>query len=180
MSAEGIPNLDRVLFTAAEIDARLREVAAEINRDYEGRGVKLIGVLKGSVFFLTALARQLTVPVKIDFLAISSFSNRSGSPGVVRIAKDLDEDIEGEDVILVEDIVDTGFTLRYLLRTLAGRGPNSLNVCTLLDRTSRRIVQTPIKYRCFEIPDRFVIGYGLDHNQLHRNLDCVIVLKPER
>ena len=109
----------------------------------QGRTLKLIGVLKGSVFFLTALARQLEVPVKIDFLAISSFSNKSGAPGVVRIAKDLDESIEGEDVLLVEDIVDTGFTLRYLLQTLAGRAPNSLAVCTFLDRNSRRIVQVP-------------------------------------
>ena len=109
-----------------------------------GRTLNLIGVLKGSVFFLTALARHIEVPVKIDFLAISSFSNKSGSPGVVRIAKDLDESIEGEDVLLVEDIVDTGFTLRYLLQTLAGRAPNSLSVCTFLDRNSRRIVQVPV------------------------------------
>jgi hypoxanthine phosphoribosyltransferase len=180
MNAASIPGVERVLFTAEQIEARIQELGAEISKDYEGRTVKLIGVLKGSVFFLTALARHIDVPVKIDFLGISSFSNRSGAPGVVRIAKDLDEGIEGEDVILVEDIVDTGFTLRYLLQTLAGRAPNSIGVCTFLDRTSRRIVQTPIKYRCFEIPDRFVIGFGLDHNQFHRNLDCVVVLKPEK
>jgi hypoxanthine phosphoribosyltransferase len=113
-------------------------------------------------------------------LGISSFSNRSGAPGLVRIAKDLNESIEGEDVLPVEDIVDTGFTLRYLLQTLAGRAPNSLSVCTFLDRHSRRIVQTPVKYRCFEIPDRFVVGFGLDHNQLYRNLGYVAVMKPER
>ena len=112
------------------------------------------------------------------FLGISSFSNRSGAPGLVRIAKDLDESIEGEDVVLVEDIVDTGFTLRYLMQTLAGRAPNSLAVCTLLDRRSRRIVQTPVKYRCFEIPDRFVVGFGLDHNQLYRNLGYIAAMKP--
>jgi hypoxanthine phosphoribosyltransferase len=140
----------------------------------------LIGVLKGSVFFLTALARYIDVPVKIDFLAISSFSNKSGSPGVVRIAKDLDESIEGDDVILVEDIVDTGFTLRYLLQTLAGRAPNSLSVCTFLDRNSRRIVQVPVDFRCFEIPDRFVVGFGLDSQQLYRNLGYVAVMKPEK
>jgi hypoxanthine phosphoribosyltransferase len=155
-------------------------VAAAISRDYAGKAVKLIGVLKGSVFFLTALARHIQVPVKIDFLAISSFSDRSGSPGVVRIAKDLDEGIEGEDVLLVEDIVDTGFTLRYLLQTLAGRAPNSLAVCTFLDRHSRRIVQSPVKYRCFEIPDRFVVGFGLDHNQFYRNLGYVAVMKQEK
>ncbi|HUB32850.1 MAG TPA: hypoxanthine phosphoribosyltransferase [Bryobacteraceae bacterium] len=172
------PGLDRVLFTEEQIAARVAEVAAAISRDYQGRTVKLIGVLKGSVFFLTALARHLRVPVKIDFLGISSFSNRSGAPGVVRIAKDLDDSIEGEDVLLVEDIVDTGFTLRYLLQTLAGRAPNSLAVCTFLDRNSRRIVQVPVDYRCFEIPDRFVVGYGLDYNQLYRNLGYVAVMKP--
>lgn len=180
MSIPAIPGLDRVLFTEEQIDARIREVAAEISRHYEGRTLKLVGVLKGSIFFLTALARYLQIPVKVDFLAISSFSNRSGSPGVVRIAKDLDESIEGEDVLLVEDIVDTGFTLRYLLQTLAGRAPNSLSVCTFLDRNSRRIVQVPVDYRCFEIPDRFVVGFGLDYNQLYRNLGCVAVMKPEK
>lgn len=180
MSAAAIPGLDRILFTGEQIDARIREVAAEISRHYEGRTLKMIGVLKGSIFFLTALARYVEIPIKIDFLAISSFSNRSGSPGVVRIAKDLDESIEGEDVLLVEDIVDTGFTLRYLLQTLAGRAPNSLSVCTFLDRNSRRIVQVPVDYRCFEIPDRFVVGFGLDYNQLYRNLGCVAVMKPEK
>ena len=155
-------------------------MAAEISRDYAGKTVKLIGVLKGSIFFLTALARHIEVPVEIDFLGISSFSNKSGAPGLVRIAKDLDDSIEGEDVMLVEDIVDTGFTLRYLLQTLAGRAPNSLSVCTLLDRNSRRIVQVPVKYRCFEIPDRFVVGFGLDYNQLYRNLAYIAVMKPER
>jgi hypoxanthine phosphoribosyltransferase len=180
VNPSGIPGLERVLFTEEQIDARIRQVGADISRDYEGKSIKLIGVLKGSVFFLTALARYIEVPLKIDFLGISSFSNRSGAPGLVRIAKDLDDSIEGEDVLLVEDIVDTGFTLRYLLQTLAGRAPNSLSVCTLLDRHSRRIVQTPIKYRCFEIPDRFVVGFGLDHNQLYRNLGYIAVMKPER
>jgi len=155
-------------------------VAAEISRDYAGKTVKLIGILKGSIFFLTALARYIEVPVKIDFLGISSFSNKSGAPGVVRIAKDLDEGLEDDDVILVEDIVDTGFTLRYLLQTLAGRAPNSLSVCTFLDRRARRIVQVPIRYHGFEIPDRFVVGFGLDHNQLYRNLSYVAVMKQEK
>ncbi len=174
------PPIERVLFTEEQIAARIREVAAAISDRYRGRTLKLIAVLKGSVFFLTALAREIEVPVKMDFLGISSFSNRSGSPGVVRIAKDLDESIEGEDVLLVEDIVDTGFTLRYLLRTLASRGPNSLAVCTFLDRNSRRIAQVPVDFRCFEIPDRFVVGFGLDSNQLYRNLPYVAVMKPER
>jgi hypoxanthine phosphoribosyltransferase len=178
MSAPVLPAIEKILFTEEQIAARIRQVAADISRDYAGRTVKLVGVLKGSVFFLTELARRIEVPVKMDFLGISSFSNRSGAPGLVRIAKDLDESIEGEDVVLVEDIVDTGFTLRYLLQTLAGRAPNSLAVCTFLDRNSRRIVQVRLDYRCFEIPDRFVVGYGLDYNQLYRNLGYVAVLKP--
>jgi len=180
MSTAAIPGIERILFTEEQIDARIRELAAEISQRYHGKTIKLIGVLKGSIFFLTALARYIRVPVRVDFLAISSFSNKSGAPGVVRIAKDLDESIEGEDVILVEDIVDTGFTLRYLLQTLAGRGPNSLSVCTFLDRNSRRIVQVPVDYRGFEIPNRFVVGFGLDYNQLYRNLSYVAVMKPEK
>ena len=171
------PEIERILFTEEEIQARIREVALEISARYRGKTLKLIGVLKGSVFFLTALARQMEIPVKMDFLAISSFSNKTSAPGVVRIAKDLDEGIEGEDVMLVEDIIDTGLTLRYLLRNLASRNPNSLAVCTFLDRNSRRIVQVPIDFRCFEIPDRFVIGFGLDFNQLYRNLGYVAVMK---
>src|SRR5437762_11347408 len=174
------PGVERILFNEEQIAARIREVAAKISQDYQGRTLKLIGVLKGSVFFLTELARHLEIPVKIDFLGISSFSNKSGAPGLVRIAKDLDESIEYEDVLLVEDIVDTGFTLRYLLQTLAGRAPNSLAVCTFLDRNSRRIVQVPVDYRCFEIPDRFVVGFGLDHNQLYRNLGYVAVMKTDK
>ena len=180
MSPVLLPGLERILFTEEQIDQRIRDVAAEISRHYQGKVVKLVGVLKGSVFFLTALARHIEVPLKIDFLGISSFSNKNGAPGVVRIAKDLDDSIEGEDVLLVEDIVDTGFTLRYLLQTMAGRAPNSLAVCTFLDRNSRRIVQVPVDYRCFEIPDRFVVGFGLDYNQLYRNLSYVAVMKPEK
>jgi hypoxanthine phosphoribosyltransferase len=180
MSTALLPGLERILFTQEQIDQRIREVGAEISRHYQGKVVKLVGVLKGSVFFLTALARHIEVPVKIDFLGISSFSNKNGAPGVVRIAKDLDDSIEGEDVLLVEDIVDTGFTLRYLLQTMAGRAPNSLAVCTFLDRNSRRIVQVPVDYRCFEIPDRFVVGFGLDYNQLYRNLGYVAVMKLEK
>ena len=177
MSEAQLPDIERILFTEEQIRQRIREVAAEISEKYRGRDLKLIGVLKGSIFFLTALAREIEVPLKIDFLAISSFSNRNTAPGLVRIAKDLDESIEGEDVLLVEDIVDTGFTARYLLQTLAGRGPNSLAICTLLDRTASRIVQVPVEFRCFEIPDRFVVGFGLDDRQLYRNLGYVAVIK---
>ncbi len=180
MTPELAPGIEKVLFTEEQIEQRISEVAAEISQRYKDKNLKMIGVLKGCVFFLAELARRIRIPVKIDFLAISSFSNKSGAPGLVRIAKDLDDSIEGEDVLLIEDIVDTGFTLRYLLQTLSSRGPNSLAVCTFLDRNSRRIVQVPVEYRCFEIPDRFVIGFGLDYNQLYRNLNYVAVLKPER
>ncbi len=173
------PGLERILFTEEQVNARIAEVGAEISAKYEGRTLKLIGVLKGSVFFLTALARTITVPVKMDFLAISNFAPKPLAPGgVVRISKDLDEGIEDEDVLLVEDIVDTGLTTRYLLQMLAGRGPHSLGICTLLDRTSKRLVPVPIHYRCFEIPDRFVVGCGLDHKQLYRNLGYLAVLDP--
>ena len=177
MSAAHAPDIERILFTEEQVQQRIRDVAAEISEKYRGRDLKLIGVLKGSVFFLTALAREIAIPVKIDFLAISSFSSRTAAPGMVRIAKDLDDSIEGEDVLLVEDIVDTGFTARYLLQTLAGRGPNSLAICTLLDRTVSRIVQVPVEFRCFEIPDRFVVGFGLDYRQLYRNLGYIAVIK---
>lgn len=171
------PSIDRVLFTEEQVERRIGEVAAEISARYAGRELKLIGVLKGSVFFLTALARRLTVPVRVDFLSISPFGNQKGAPGVVRIAKDLDEGIQGEHVMLVEDIIDTGFTARYLLQNLAGRGPESIGLCTLLDRTTRRIVQIPVDFRCFEIPDRFVVGFGLDFKQLYRNLGYIAALK---
>jgi hypoxanthine phosphoribosyltransferase len=171
------PEIERVLFTEEQVSERIKVVAAEISERFGGRELKLIGVLKGSVFFLTALARAISIPVKIDFLAISSFSGH-GAPGMVRIAKDLDDPIEDDDVLLVEDIVDTGFTTRYLLQTLAGRGPRSLAICTLLDRTVRRIVQVPVAFRCFEIPDRFVVGCGLDYKQLYRNLSYIAVMKP--
>ncbi len=168
------PPIERVLFTEEQIRKRIREVGAEISAKYAGRELKLIGILKGSIYFLTALSREITVPVKIDLLAISSFGK--GAPGVVRIAKDLDDGIDGEDVLLVEDIIDTGLTSRYLLQTLSSRSPRSLGICTLLDRTIRRLIQVKIDYRCFEIPDRFVVGFGLDYKQLYRNLGYIGVL----
>ena len=169
--------IERVLFTEEQVTGRIREVAAAISEKYRGRDLKLIAVLKGAVFFLTELARAIEIPVKIDFLAISSFG---GAPGMVRIAKDLDDPIQDEDVLLIEDIVDTGFTTRFLLHTLAGRAPRSIGICTLLDRTVRRIVQVPVDFRCFEIPDRFVVGCGLDYRQLYRNLGYIAVLNPDK
>lgn len=170
--------IDRVLFTEEQVAARVRELAAEIDERYAGRPLRMIGVLKGSVYFLTALTRAMTIPVKIDFLSISSFGSRT--PGLVRIEKDLDEPIEGEDILLVEDIVDTGLTSRYLLQSLAARGPHSIGICTLLDRTSKRLAQVPVEFRGFEIPDAFVVGCGLDYKQLYRNLGYIATMKPER
>jgi len=170
--------VERILFTEEQVVARIREVGAEISEKYRGRDLKLIAVLKGAVFFLTELARAIEIPVKIDFLAISTFGG--GGPGMVRIAKDLDDPIQDEDVLLVEDIIDTGFTARFLMQTLAGRGPRSLSICTLLDRTVRRIVQVPVDFRCFEIPDRFVVGCGLDYKQLYRNLGYIAVMTPDK
>ncbi len=178
MASPAPPGIDRILFSEDQVTARIREVAAEIREKYGQRELKLIAVLKGAVFFLTELARALETPVKIDFLSISSF--RGGAPGMVRIAKDLDEPIQDEDVLLIEDIVDTGFTARFLLQTLAGREPRSVAVCTLLDRTVRRIVQVPVEFRCFEIPDRFVVGCGLDYRQNYRNLRYIAAMHPDK
>lgn len=170
------PDIERVLFSAEEIHSQVESIARQICVDYADREPVLVGVLKGSIFFHTDLARALTIPASIDFLSVSPFVPQ-GEPGLVRIVKDLDHSIENKDVLLVEDIVDTGLTLRYLLRALSERRPRSLHVCALLDRTARRIVDVPIRYRCFEIPDRFVVGYGLDYQQLYRNLPFVGVLK---
>jgi len=172
-------DLEKVLFTEDQIRQRISEVAGEISRDYEGRELMLVTVLKGAVFFLTYLAQALKIPVRIDFLGIANFSPGRALPGVVRISKDLDQEIHGMDVLLVEDIVDTGLTLRYLLNILSGRLPSSLAVCTFLDKSARRLVEIPVKYRCFEIPDRFVVGFGLDYNQNYRTLPCVGILKSQ-
>ena len=172
-----LEDLEKILFAEDRIRERIVEVAAEISRDYEGREVMLVTVLKGAVFFLTHLAQSLTIPARLDFLGIASFSPGRALPGVVRIAKDLDQDIQNMDVILIEDIVDTGLTLRYLLNVLSGRQPKSLVVCTFLDKAQRRLVDIPVKYRCFEIPDRFVVGFGLDYDQRYRTLPCVGILK---
>jgi hypoxanthine phosphoribosyltransferase len=170
-------DLERVLFTSEQIHERIRELAREISLDYQGRKLMLVGVLKGAVFFLSHLAGALEIPVEIDFLGIASFSPGRALPGVVRISKDLDLDILDKDVLIVEDIVDTGLTLRYLLNILSGRQPSSLAVCTFLDKSTRRLVEIPVKYRCFEVPDRFVVGFGLDYDQQYRALPYVGILK---
>jgi hypoxanthine phosphoribosyltransferase len=172
------PDIEKVLLTEEQIQERVRELGSRITADYAGREITLIGVLRGSVFFLTDLARAIDLPVRIDFLAVSAFVPR-GEPGVVRISKDLDASIEDAEVLLVEDIVDTGLTLRYLLRSLAARRPRSLEVCAFADKTTRRLADVHIRYRGFEIPDRFVVGYGLDYQQFYRNLPYVGVVKAE-
>lgn len=158
-----------LLLTAEQIRERVAELGAEITRDYTGRRPHLIGILKGSLVFLADLVRSIGIPVTVDFMSISSYGDGSRS-GVVRILKDLDEPITGGEVIVVEDIIDTGLTLTYLLATLRARGPASLEVCGLLDKSARRIIEVPIRYKGFDIPDEFVIGYGLDHEGRYRNL----------
>ena len=165
-----------ILVQPDELAHRVRELAAEISRDYEGRDLLLIGVLKGAVFFLSDLMRHLEVECEVDFMAVSSYGSSTDSSGIVRILKDLDAPIEGRDVLIVEDIVDSGLTLSYLFRMLRGRNPATLEVCALLTKPERREVDLPIRYVGFEIPNRFAIGYGLDHAQRLRNLPYVAAL----
>src|ERR687888_577743 len=170
------PAIGEVLVSTDELERRVGEIGAEISRDYEGRDLVMIGVLKGAVVFVGDLMRRLTVPCEIDFIAVSSYGSSTDSSGVVRILKDLEAPIEGRDVLIVEDIIDSGLTLQYLLRNLRARNPGSLEVCSLLTKPERRRVELPIRYVGFEIPDRFVIGYGLDYAQRYRNLGFVAVL----
>ena len=170
----------RVLFTEAQIQDRIRAIAAQVSRDYATTPPLLVSVLKGALYFMADLSRAITIPITIDFMAITSYGDETATTGAVRLIKDLDEKITGRHVLLVEDIIDTGLTADYLLRTLRARDPASLRICTLLDKTARRIVDTlPIRYRGFEVPDEFVVGYGLDHRQLYRILPFIGILKPE-
>ena len=168
--------LTEILFTEEQVRQRVQDLGLEISNDYKDRRLVLVCILRGSVFFATDLARSIELPLSMDFLAISSYGE--DSEGVVRITKDLEENIAGKDVLVIEDIVDTGFTVKYLLRTLGGRNPKSLEVCTLLDRRARRIIDIDLKYVGFEIPDKFVVGYGLDYRQRYRNLSYIGVVKP--
>ena len=161
-----------ILFDEQRIRSRVGELAREITKDYRGRQLVLVSILRGSVFFATDLAREIELPLSMDFLSISSYGE--DSEGVVRITKDLEENIAGKDVLVIEDIIDTGLTLTYLLATLSPRRPASLEVCGLLDKSVRRIVEVPIRYKGFDIPDEFVIGYGLDHEGRYRNLRAVL------
>jgi hypoxanthine phosphoribosyltransferase len=169
--------IGEILISEEALRRRVGELAAEISRDYEGRDLLLIGVLKGAMFFLSDLMRHLEVECEVDFMAVASYGSATKSSGVVRILKDLDAAIEGRDVLIVEDIVDSGLTLQYLLRNLAGRDPSSLEVCALLIKPERREVELQTRYVGFEIPDQFVIGYGLDHGERYRNLPYVAALR---
>ena len=166
-----------VLLTEEEVDAKIREIAEMINKDYEGKQVHLICVLKGGSFFMCELAKRITVPVSLDFMSVSSYGGDTKSSGVVKIVKDLDESIMDKDVLVVEDIVDSGRTLSYLLEMLRDRGPKSLRLCTLLDKPDRRVIDVPVDYTCFQIPDEFVVGYGLDYDQRYRNLPYIGIVK---
>jgi hypoxanthine phosphoribosyltransferase len=170
-------SIGEVLVESDDLQRRVRELAAEIDRDYADRDLVLIGVLKGAVMFMADLMRDLETPCEVDFMAVSSYGSATDSSGVVRILKDLDSSIAGRDVLLIEDIVDSGLTLHYLLKSLRAREPRSLEVCALLTKPERRRVDLPIRYVGFEIPNRFAIGYGLDHAQRYRNLRYVAALE---
>ena len=179
-NSELYKDLDRVLITKDEIAAKVRELGQQITRDYAGKQPVLVCILKGASVFFTDLIREIDLPLTLDFMAISSYGSATKTSGVVRILKDLDNDILGKDVIVVEDIVDTGITLSYLTKTLMQRGAKSLRIATLLDKPARRVVRDlKVDYMCFDIPDAFVVGYGLDYNQTYRNLPDIGVLSPK-
>ncbi|MBQ4258941.1 MAG: hypoxanthine phosphoribosyltransferase [Lachnospiraceae bacterium] len=167
----------KVLLTEKEVDDRIQELGEQISKDYAGKEVHLICILKGGSFFMCELAKRISVPVTFDFMSVSSYGGDTKSSGIVKIVKDLDESIRGKDVIVVEDIVDSGRTLSYLLEMLHDRGPKSLRLCTLLDKPSRRVIQVPVDYTGFQIPDEFVVGYGLDYDQRYRNLPYIGVVE---
>lgn len=168
----------KVLVSEEEVDKRIRELGERISKDYAGKEVHMICVLKGGVFFMCELAKRITVPVSMDFMSVSSYGDDTKSSGVVRIAKDLDEPLEGKDVLIVEDIIDSGRTLSYLIKILEDRHPNSIRLCTLLDKPERRVKKdVNVDYCCFNIPDEFVVGYGLDYAQKYRNLPFIGVVE---
>ena len=167
----------RTLIPEEEVEEKIRRIAARISEDYQGKVVHLVSVLKGSVFFTCELAKRLSVPVSLDFMSVSSYGDGTKSSGVVKVVKDLDEAIEGKHVLVVEDIVDSGRTLSYLLDNLRSRKPKSLRLCTLLDKPERRVTDVRVDYTGFEIPDEFVVGYGLDYDQKYRNLPYIGVVE---
>jgi hypoxanthine phosphoribosyltransferase len=179
VSSELERDVSEILIEEEALQRRIGELGEEISADYAGRDLLLIGVLKGAVFFMADLMRRLTVPCEIDFMAISSYGGQTDSSGVVRILKDLDTNIKGRDVLVVEDIIDSGLTLSYLMRNLRSREPASLEICALMTKPARREIDVPVRYVGFEIPNRFVIGYGLDFGERYRNLPYVGVLSAD-
>lgn len=170
----------RVLISEEDVDKKIEQIGRQISKDYEGKNVHLICVLKGGVFFMCELAKRITVPVSMDFMSVSSYGSGTESSKNVKIIKDLDETIEGKDVIIVEDIIDSGRTLSKLVELLGTRKPKSMRICTLLDKPDRRVVQMNVDYTCFNIPDEFVVGYGLDYDQKYRNLPFIGVVEFEQ
>lgn len=166
-----------VMLSEEEVDAKIKEIGDMISRDYAGKEVHLICVLKGGSFFMCELAKRITVPVSLDFMSVSSYGGETKSSGVVKIVKDLDEPLAGKHVLVVEDIIDSGRTLSYLLELLKDRGPEDVRLCTLLDKPDRRVVDVKVDYTCFSIPDEFVVGYGLDYDQRYRNLPYIGIVK---
>jgi hypoxanthine phosphoribosyltransferase len=171
--------LGRILLTEDDIRCRVGELGAQISADYAGLNPLLVGVLKGVVFFMSDLLRAITIPVRLDLIAISRYDPQQRTKGSVRLIKDLDDTVEGQHLLFVEDVIDTGLTLSYLLRILRARGPASLEVCTLFDKPEHRLANIPLKYKGFDLPDRFVVGYGLDHKEAYRHLPYVAELRPE-
>lgn len=169
----------KVMLTEQEVDAKICEIGKQISEDYAGKQVHLVCVLKGGSFFMCELAKRITVPVSLDFMSVSSYGSETKSSGVVRIVKDLDEPLKDKDVIIIEDIVDSGRTLSYLMEMLRDRGPASLRLCTLLDKPDRRVVDVHVDYTGFQIPDEFVVGYGLDYDQKYRNLPYIGIVEVE-
>ncbi len=167
----------RVMIPEEEVDAKIRQIGEQISKDYAGKQVHLVCVLKGGSFFMCELAKRITVPVSLDFMSVSSYGSETKSSGVVRIVKDLDEPLKGKNVIVIEDIVDSGRTLSYLMEMLKDRGPESIKLCTLLDKPDRRVIDVHVDYTGFEIPDEFVVGYGLDYDQKYRNLPYIGVVE---
>lgn len=167
----------REMISESSVDKRISELGEQISKDYEGESITLLCILKGSVFFTTELAKRITVPVYLDFMSVSSYGSSTESSGEVRILKDLDGSIEGKNILVVEDIIDTGRTLASLLEILRQRGPKSLKLCTLLDKPDRRVTEVAVDYTGFEIPDEFVVGYGMDYDQQYRNLPYIGVVE---
>ena len=167
----------KVMLSEEEVDKRISEIGAQISKDYAGKQVHLVCVLKGGAFFMVELAKRITVPISLDFMSVSSYGSDTKSSGVVKIIKDLDEPLNGKDVLVVEDIIDSGRTLSYLLEMLKDRKPASLKLCTLLDKPSRRVIDVDVDYTGFQIPDEFVVGYGLDYDQRYRNLPYIGIME---